>query len=109
MLIVAESVSDLAPAWTPEPNRTLVTEWLRSKRSARDITEFWLFLLNPNRPMCTSLDQVTLTDIQDYTLVLEHSNLSSSTQMRKLAAVKIGIPLAHPFTNHIVVFEEVSQ
>ncbi len=94
---VANDSLDLIPAWTPEPNRTLVNEWLRSKRSAHtrdayayDITQFWLFLLNPTRPIRTALDQVTLTDIQDYTALLAHpdSKLSSSSQMRKLAAVK---------------------
>jgi len=93
---------DLIPAWTPEPNRTLVNEWLRSKRSAHtrdayahDITQFWLFLLNPTRPLHAALDQVTLTDIQDYALALEHSDLSSSSQMRKLATVKSLFTFAH--------------
>src|SRR5258708_990614 len=93
---------DLAPAWTPETNRGLVTAWLRSKRSphtrdayTHDIAEFFLFLLNPNRPLRAALDQVTLEDIQDYAAALEQSSLSSASQQRKVATVKSLFTFAH--------------
>lgn len=87
---------DLAPSETPSVYRTLINEWLRSKRSvhtqiayARDIAAFFIFIMAPEREIPrTSLDQVRLSDIQDYALQLEQSGWASSTQMRKMAAIK---------------------
>ena len=72
----------------PPEDSTLIREWLRSKRSShtqrayvRDIATFYAQVQKP-------LDQVTLTDLQDYAdwLKLEHPTVS--TQARMLASVK---------------------
>jgi site-specific recombinase XerD len=72
----------------PDQDATLIREWLRSKRSphaqrayVRDIATFYEQVQKP-------LDQVTLTDLQDYADWLRQEHPTVSTQARMLASVK---------------------
>ncbi len=78
----------LMPLAAPAQDSILVREWLRSKRSphtrrayAQDIAVFYEQVHKP-------LDQVTLTDLQDYADWLQREHPTVSTQARMLASVK---------------------
>ena len=83
-----DSTQALIPTASPDQDRTLVRGWLRSKRSLHtqraylhDITVFYEQVQKP-------LDQVTLTDLQDYADWLRREHPTVSTQARMLATVK---------------------
>jgi len=92
--------ADLIPSTIPSQDYTVVSQWLRTKRSshtkkayARDIGVFYKFLIEKDRSPV--LAGVTLTDIQDYADHLKDLHQEPATQARKIATIKSLFTFAH--------------